>query len=79
MLGLVSAEYVLMMIKMKMLTEVLSVYIRSFATPVRGTCYGLSAAIGKTGAAIGTQAFTPIQINLGKKYVQTILLCPSFN
>ena len=43
---------------------------RSFATPVRGTCYGLSAAIGKTGAAIGTQAFTPIQNNLGKRYVQ---------
>ncbi|RDX50399.1 MFS Git1p-like glycerophosphoinositol permease [Lentinus brumalis] len=40
----------------------------SFATPVRGTCYGLSAAIGKTGAAVGTQAFTPIQNNLGKKW-----------
>ncbi|KAH0838390.1 major facilitator superfamily domain-containing protein [Lanmaoa asiatica] len=33
-----------------------------------GTCYGLSAAIGKTGAAIGTQAFTPIQNNLGKRW-----------
>ncbi|THH33504.1 hypothetical protein EUX98_g622 [Antrodiella citrinella] len=40
----------------------------SYATPVRGTCYGLSAAIGKTGAAVGTQAFTPIQNNLGKKW-----------
>lgn len=40
----------------------------SFATPVRGTCYGLSAAIGKTGAAVGTQAFTPIQTHLGKKW-----------
>ncbi|KAL5495197.1 GIT1 [Sanghuangporus weigelae] len=40
----------------------------SFATPVRGTCYGLSAAIGKTGAAVGTQAFTPIQNNLGKRW-----------
>jgi len=40
----------------------------SYATPVRGTCYGLSAAIGKTGAALGTQAFTPIQNNLGKKW-----------
>jgi len=40
----------------------------SYATPIRGTCYGLSAAIGKTGAAIGTQAFTPIQNNLGKKW-----------
>ncbi|KAF8560453.1 MFS Git1p-like glycerophosphoinositol permease [Imleria badia] len=40
----------------------------SYATPVRGTCYGISAAIGKTGAAIGTQAFTPIQNNLGKRW-----------
>ncbi|CAL1695352.1 unnamed protein product [Somion occarium] len=40
----------------------------SYATPIRGTCYGLSAAIGKTGAAVGTQAFTPIQNNLGKKW-----------
>jgi len=40
----------------------------SFATPVRGTCYGLSAAFGKTGAAIGTQVFTPIQIHLGKRW-----------
>ena len=29
----------------------------SYATAVRGTCYGISAAIGKTGAAVGTQAF----------------------
>lgn len=35
----------------------------------RGTLYGLSAAIGKVGAAVGTQAFTPIQNNLGKKCV----------
>ncbi|EIN14188.1 MFS Git1p-like glycerophosphoinositol permease [Punctularia strigosozonata HHB-11173 SS5] len=40
----------------------------SYATPIRGTCYGLSAAIGKTGAAVGTQGFTPIQVNLGKKW-----------
>jgi len=40
----------------------------SYATPIRGTCYGLSAAVGKAGAAIGTQAFTPIQNNLGKKW-----------
>ncbi|KAI5124631.1 hypothetical protein M0805_004240 [Coniferiporia weirii] len=44
------------------------VSVESFATPVRGTCYGLSAALGKTGAAVGTQAFTPIQNNLGKKW-----------
>ncbi|EPE06615.1 metabolite transport [Ophiostoma piceae UAMH 11346] len=40
----------------------------SYATAVRGTCYGLSAAVGKAGAAIGTEAFTPIQANLGKKW-----------
>jgi len=40
----------------------------SYATAVRGTCYGISAAIGKTGAAIGTEAFTPIQIHLGKRW-----------
>jgi len=40
----------------------------SYATPIRGTCYGLSAALGKTGAAVGTQVFTPIQNNLGKQW-----------
>jgi len=40
----------------------------SYATPIRGTAYGISAAIGKTGAAVGTQVFTPIQNNLGKKW-----------
>jgi MFS family permease len=40
----------------------------SYATAVRGTCYGISAALGKTGAAVGTQAFTPIQNNLGKRW-----------
>ncbi|CCL98978.1 uncharacterized protein FIBRA_00986 [Fibroporia radiculosa] len=40
----------------------------SYATPVRGTFYGISAAIGKAGAAVGTQAFTPIQENLGKRW-----------
>lgn len=40
----------------------------TYATPVRGTCYGISAAIGKTGAAVGTQAFKPIQEHLGKKW-----------
>ncbi|KAF8884332.1 MFS Git1p-related glycerophosphoinositol permease [Infundibulicybe gibba] len=34
----------------------------------KGTCGGLSAAVGKAGAALGTQAFTPIQQNLGKKW-----------
>ncbi|ANB15485.1 Git1p [Sugiyamaella lignohabitans] len=40
----------------------------SYATGVRGTCYGLSAAVGKAGAAIGTEVFTPIQTNLGQKW-----------
>ncbi|KAK9448413.1 permease [Limtongia smithiae] len=40
----------------------------SFATGVRGTCYGLAAACGKAGAAIGTECFKPIQANLGKKW-----------
>lgn len=40
----------------------------SYATGVRGTCYGLSAAVGKAGAAIGTQVFTPIENRLGKKW-----------
>lgn len=39
-----------------------------YATAVRGTCYGISAALGKTGAAIGTEVFTPIQTHLGKKW-----------
>jgi MFS family permease len=40
----------------------------SYATAVRGTCYGISAAFGKTGGAVGTQAFTPIENNLGKRW-----------
>lgn len=40
----------------------------SYPSALRGTAYGLSAAIGKAGAAIGTQAFTPIQNDLGKQY-----------
>ncbi|QQK41450.1 Major facilitator superfamily, general substrate transporter [Penicillium digitatum] len=40
----------------------------SYATGVRGTCYGLSAAIGKAGAAVGTQAFQPIKNHLGNKW-----------
>jgi MFS family permease len=40
----------------------------TYATSIRGTCYGLSAAVGKAGAAIGTQAFTPIQNHLGKRW-----------
>jgi MFS family permease len=40
----------------------------TYTTSDRGTCYGLSAAIGKAGAAIGSQAFTPIQLHLGKRW-----------
>jgi len=40
----------------------------TYATSVRGTCYGFSAAFGKTGAAIGTQVFTPIQLHLGNRW-----------
>ena len=40
----------------------------SFATAVRGTCYGLSAAFGKAGAAVGTQVFLPIENNLGVRW-----------
>lgn len=40
----------------------------AYATGVRGTCYGLSAAIGKAGAAIGTQAFQPIATHIGKRW-----------
>ncbi|KDN40344.1 MFS general substrate transporter [Tilletiaria anomala UBC 951] len=38
----------------------------SYPTALRGSFYGFSAAIGKVGAAVGTQAFLPIQKNLGK-------------
>ena len=40
-----------------------------YPSALRGTMYGLSAACGKAGAAIGVQAFTPIQAHLGKKWV----------
>lgn len=40
----------------------------SYATAVRGTCYGFSAAIGKVGAVVGTQTFTPIRDNLGPRW-----------
>ncbi|KAJ3812247.1 MFS Git1p-like glycerophosphoinositol permease [Lentinula aff. lateritia] len=44
------------------------VSVESYPTAIRGTCYGISAALGKVGAAVGTQAFTPIETNLGKKW-----------
>eukprot|EP00871_Galdieria_phlegrea_P002753 jgi/Galph1/3479/GphlegSOOS_G2164.1 len=36
-----------------------------YPTAVRGTCYGISAAFGKTGGAIGTQIFLPIRNAFG--------------
>lgn len=38
----------------------------SYPTAVRGMGYGISAGFGKAGAAIGTQAFTPIEAAAGK-------------
>jgi hypothetical protein len=38
--------------------------VESYPTAVRGMGYGISAGFGKTGAAIGTQVFTPIQVTL---------------
>lgn len=38
----------------------------SYPTPLRGHLFGLSAAVGKAGAAIGTEVFTPIQTAIGK-------------
>ncbi|KAI0188373.1 putative metabolite transport protein [Xylaria flabelliformis] len=40
----------------------------AYATSVRGTCYGISAALGKVGAAVGTEVFTRIQDDLGKRW-----------
>ena len=52
----------------------------SYATAVRGTCYGISAAIGKTGAALGTEAFNPIQTHLGKRWTFIIAaICGTFH
>lgn len=48
----------------------------SFPTPVRGHFLGFAAAVGKAGAAIGTQVFTPIQESFGdpNKGVQGVFL-----
>lgn len=43
-----------------------------YAIAVRGTCYGIIAALGKTGAAVGTELFTPIQNKLGKRWTFSI-------
>ncbi|KAG1296093.1 hypothetical protein G6F66_003763 [Rhizopus arrhizus] len=36
-----------------------------FPTAVRGTCYGMAAAVGKVGATVGTLAFVPMQDAMG--------------
>ncbi|GAC71668.1 glucose dehydrogenase [Moesziomyces antarcticus T-34] len=41
----------------------------SYPSSLRGSAYGVSAAVGKAGAAIGTQVFSPIQIHAGKRWV----------
>ncbi|CZR61985.1 probable GIT1 Glycerophosphoinositol transporter also able to mediate low-affinity phosphate transport [Phialocephala subalpina] len=40
--------------------------VESYPTAVRAMGYGISAGFGKAGAAIGTQAFTPIEAAAGK-------------
>lgn len=40
----------------------------SYPTAIRGVCYAISAAFGKAGAAVGTEAFTPIEENLGQRW-----------
>lgn len=47
----------------------------SYATPIRGIGYGISAAIGKVGAVVGTKTFTPIRDNLGEKWTFIIAAC----
>ena len=48
----------------------------SFPTPLRGHFLGFAAAVGKAGAAIGTQVFTPIQNSFSdaQKGVQGVFL-----
>lgn len=40
----------------------------SFPTPLRGHFLGFAAAVGKAGAAIGTQVFTPIQNSFANEH-----------
>ncbi|KAK9342969.1 major facilitator superfamily domain-containing protein [Lipomyces starkeyi] len=47
-------------------------YRLSYATGVRGTCFGLTAAIGKVGAVVGTQTFTSINDHLKTKWTLII-------
>lgn len=47
----------------------------SFPTAVRGTLYGISAAVGKVGAVAGTQTFQSIRNNLGPRFTFIIAAC----
>jgi len=47
----------------------------SYPTSIRGTCYGISAALGKVGAAVGTQTFTPIQSEYSNASVHNFPIC----
>ncbi|KAG6358564.1 hypothetical protein INS49_012081 [Diaporthe citri] len=40
----------------------------SYPTAIRGVCYAISAALGKAGAAVGTEVFTPIKENFGQRW-----------
>jgi nitrate/nitrite transporter NarK len=53
----------------------------SFPTPLRGHFLGLAAAVGKSGAAIGTEVFIPIQESFsseGKALQGTFLIGSAF-
>jgi len=47
----------------------------SYPTSLRGTGYGISAAVAKTGAVLGVQAFTPIQNHLGRRWTFIVSAC----
>lgn len=41
----------------------------SYPTALRGTAYGISAAIGKVGAVVGIEVFKPVQDNVGTRFI----------
>jgi predicted alpha/beta hydrolase len=47
--------------------------LRFGSTAIRGHFVGLAAAIGKAGAAIGTSAFTALQVSEGKRSLWCVL------
>ena len=68
MLGLLSSESYATAVRGTCVSNIRSVCSLRSTADFEFTQYGFSAAIGKTGAAIGTEVFTPIQDNLGKKW-----------